>query len=131
MKSAGRVLVIDDEEGVRDMLEFALRGRGYEVATAPTGEEGILLSTKEAFEAVICDVKMPGLNGSETLKALKRRWPKTEVIMATGYATMTSAMECIDAGACQYIAKPFDIEELCALVSTAVRLSRSRQPRRR
>ena len=122
---AGRILVIDDEEGVRDMLRFALGGRGYEVAAAASGEEGLRLAEAAPFDAVICDIKMPGIDGESTLKIFKRRWPRTEVIMATGYATMTSAVQCIEAGACQYLAKPFDIEEMCALLSTAVKMSRS------
>src|ERR1700680_1307126 len=87
------VLVIDDERGLRDMLSFGLSDRGYRVVTAGGGKEGIQKAREENFDLVVCDIMMPDVDGVEVLKSIKKDQPLAEVIMATGYATLETAVE--------------------------------------
>jgi len=119
MEEKIKVLVIDDERGIRDMLSYALGKEGYIVFTAENGEIGIEKVKKEDIDVVITDIKMPGLDGVTVLGKIKEIKPNTEVIVATGYASMETAIESLRKGAYDYINKPFNINELSALVSKA------------
>src|SRR5690242_11051103 len=92
------VLVIDDEAGLRDMLVFGLTDRGYRVVSAASGEEGLEKAKHENFDLVVSDIMMPGIGGVEVLKGIKEIQPNTEVIMATGYATLETAVESMKQG---------------------------------
>lgn len=116
METKAKILVIDDEQGIRDMLSFELGQQGYEITTAPNGEEGIERVKKKKFDLVILDLKMPKLSGTETLKEIKKIDPAIEAIVATGYGTVETAVECMKMGAYDYIAKPFNINELSILI---------------
>src|ERR1041384_4488893 len=85
------VLVIDDESGLRDMLAYALPELGFSVAAAASGEEALKLARARDFDLAVCDLMMPGLSGVETLRQLKVLRPATEVVMATGFATLETA----------------------------------------
>src|SRR5437763_1410623 len=91
--SSHRVLVIDDEAGLRDMLIFGLTDRGYHVVPAASGEEGVEKAHHEKFDLVVCDIMMPGKSGVDVLKDIKAIQPEVEVVMATGYATLETAVE--------------------------------------
>lgn len=82
---AGKILVVDDEEPVRDMLKDLLRKQSYQVYTVATGEEALVAIDKNGFEAVLLDVKLGGMSGLETLKKIKEKNPATIVIMITGF----------------------------------------------
>jgi DNA-binding NtrC family response regulator/signal transduction histidine kinase len=115
-----RILVIDDEQGVRNLLSYELNMHGYEVVTAQNGLEGVEKIKKEKFDLVISDIKMPKLDGVETLKKIKKIDPCIEVIMATGFGTVETAVESMKAGAYDYISKPFNLEEVSLLIEKAL-----------
>jgi DNA-binding NtrC family response regulator len=116
----GRLLVIDDEEDVREMLEFILSAEGFDVATVDGGLAAIELARVRSFDLAITDMRMPGMNGIETLVALKQRDPSMEVVVVTGYASEQTAAECIRLGAYGYLRKPFEIAELRPLIDGAL-----------
>ncbi|RLF33988.1 MAG: hypothetical protein DRN07_01110, partial [Thermoplasmata archaeon] len=105
-----KILFVDDEEGIVDAAKTALEVYGYEVKTAYSGPE--CLKKLEGVDLVILDIKMPGMDGIETLKEIKKRKPQLPVVMITAYATVDTAIEAMKQGATDYIRKPFDIEEL-------------------
>jgi DNA-binding NtrC family response regulator len=118
--SRGRVLVIDDEDDVREMLELVLTGDGFDVVTADGGLAAVELAKRRRFDLTISDLKMPGMDGIETLTALKRIDASMEVIIVTGYASEETAVECLERGAYGYLRKPFELDELRALVDRAL-----------
>ncbi|MEZ6186249.1 MAG: sigma-54 dependent transcriptional regulator [Planctomycetota bacterium] len=114
------VLLIDDDPGIRKLLTRELKRRGLEADTAANGEEGLALLDRRDPDVVVCDVRMPDLNGLEVLRRIKEREPDTtEVIMLTGHGTIDSAIEAIKAGAYHYLTKPVKVAELAALIKNA------------
>ncbi len=114
-----KVLLVDDEKRFLDSMTKLLIRRKQYVMTAESGPEALAQMEKESFDVVICDVKMPEMNGIEVLQEIKRRFPDTEVIMLTGHATMESCLEGIRFGAFDYLMKPTDIEILMAKLEAA------------
>src|SRR5258706_3551192 len=117
---AQRVLVIDDESGLRDMLVFGLTDRGYHVVPAESGEEGIEKARHDIFDLMVCDIMMPGKSGVEVLKEIKAIQPDMEAIMATGYATLETAFASMKQGAFDYIPKPYGLDQLCSIFEKAL-----------
>lgn len=113
------VLVIDDEQGIRDMLSYVLSKEGYKVFTAENGKVGIEKVMQEDIDIVISDIKMPGIDGVSVLGKIKEIKPEIEVIMATGYASLETAIESLRKGAFDYIHKPFNIDELTTIIAKA------------
>ncbi len=116
------VLVVDDEAAFVDALARRLGRRGLKVATATGGQEALDLLEEggaTATDVVILDVKMPGMDGLETLRRIKERHPMVEVIMLTGHATVESAIEGMKRGAFDYLMKPCDMEILVAKLNQA------------
>lgn len=107
-----KVMLVDDEKRFLESLAKRLRKRKQYVITAESGPEALEQMERESIDVVICDVKMPGMTGIETLREMKRRFPDTEVIMLTGYATIESGLEGIRLGAFDYLMKPTDVEIL-------------------
>jgi DNA-binding NtrC family response regulator len=107
-----KIMLVDDEERFLETTKKLLERRGYQVATALSGSEALDKLQKENIQVVILDVKMPGMDGMATLKAIKNRHPLVEVIMLTGHATVESAVEGLKSGAADYLMKPTDIEAL-------------------
>src|SRR5437879_9177653 len=103
--AAQRVLVVDDQAGLRDMLVFGLTDRGYHVVPASSGEEGVEKAQHEIFDLMVCDIMMPGKDGFTVLKEIKIIQPDIEVVMATGYATLETAVESMNQGDFDYIPK--------------------------
>ena len=114
-----RVLLVDDEQQFLDQLSERLRIRNYEVTACLSGEEALEIVNKYNFDVVVLDVAMPGLDGTETLREIKRLKPLTEVIMLTGHATVESAIEGMKLGAYDYLLKPAKTEDLLAKVDSA------------
>ena len=112
------LIVVDDEEGVRRSLRKVLNNDGYNVLLAENGEQAIniVVNNGRSIETVISDYKMPGLDGLETLTAIGRLNPEITRIMLTGYATMESAIEAVNAGIDGFLTKPFENNELKAKV---------------
>lgn len=120
------VLVIDDEPDMREMLAFSLPPSEFEVVTASGGREAVELLGTRRFDVAITDLKMPGMNGVETVAALRHMDPDMEVIVATGYASLETALACMKNGAYDYIRKPYEIAELRHLILRAVEKRRLR-----
>jgi DNA-binding NtrC family response regulator len=114
------ILVVDDDKNQRNMLAFALRDRGYEVAAVESGAQALELAKGKVFAAAVCDIMMPGINGVDTLQRLKALQPRLAVIMATAYATNALASASMKNGAFGYIAKPYELKELFAILERAV-----------
>jgi DNA-binding NtrC family response regulator len=106
------VLIVDDEDDFRETLVKRLKKRRLHVSGAESGEKALELMARETFDVVILDVKMPGLDGIETLREMKKKTPLTEVILLTGHASMESGIEGMKLGAFDYIMKPVNIDEL-------------------
>ena len=117
---AGTILVVDDEEIMRDILETLLKREGYDVRLASSGEEGLELARSTPFDAVILDIMMPGLNGIETLDELKRIDEDLAVLIITAYASVESAIAAMKNGAFDYITKPFKNDEVLVVVRNAM-----------
>ena len=101
-----KLLLIDDEEGIRKVLSISLKSDGYDVATAANGQQGIDLFQKEFFPIVLTDIKMPGMDGIEVLRRIKEINPEVEVIVITGHGDMESAIQSLHLGASDFITKP-------------------------
>jgi DNA-binding NtrC family response regulator len=121
------ILVIDDDKNQRNMLMFSLRDQGYAVTAVESGEAALAAAQAAPFDVAICDVMMPGFDGVETLKALKARFPRLAVVMATGYATPKTALASMKLGAFNYIAKPYELKDLLAVLEKAVARGRQDQ----
>ncbi len=115
-----KILVIDDEQSMRDFLAIMLKKEGHEVITAENGVDALKAVQSEIFDLVITDVKMPGLDGIGLLKAIKEVSSDTIVIMITAFATAETAVEAMKLGAYDYIMKPFKIDEIKLIIQKAL-----------
>ncbi|MBW1707559.1 MAG: response regulator [Deltaproteobacteria bacterium] len=107
-----KMMLVDDEERFLSTTQKLLSKKGYDVITASTGAEALEKLRLNSIHVVILDVKMPGMDGIETLKAIKRTYPLVEVIMLTGHATVESAVDGLHSGATDYLMKPTDVKDL-------------------
>ena len=123
MKTRGSVLIVDDEPGLREMLAYELSQEGFEVEAAENGMAAVERLRKRKFDLAITDLKMPGMDGVATLDALRKIDPDIEVIVATGYATVETAVASLKLGAYDYIQKPYDLNDLKALIGRAMEKS--------
>lgn len=114
------LLIIDDEERLRNLLARILQLEGYEVLIAPTGREGLKKLQQEAIPVVISDVKLPDINGIELTTQIKTHWPATEIIVLTAFGTINDGVRAIKSGAFDYITKGDDNEKIIPLVSKAM-----------
>ena len=110
------VLVIDDQPGIRFLLDEVLRESGYEVATAANGYEGVEKAGVLHPGLILLDMKMPGMDGIETLWELKQRGQGDNVIIMTAYGENEIVNQALEIGASAYLIKPFDIRAFCRLV---------------
>lgn len=111
-----KILIVDDNESLCENLKDILEFKGYEVVGVYNGYQAIETIKKHCFEIVLMDIKMPGLNGLETLRILQDLAPKTIVIMLTAYADDLIYKEKLKTANFQILQKPIDIEKLCALL---------------
>ncbi len=119
--SPARILVVDDEEGMREFLGILLQKEGYRVQTAQSGQEALVRLGKERFDLVITDLKMPKMSGIELLNRIKEKDPDVGVVLITAYASTETAVDAMKGGAFDYIAKPFDVEEMKEVVRGALK----------
>ncbi|HWO01567.1 MAG TPA: sigma-54 dependent transcriptional regulator [Blastocatellia bacterium] len=115
-----KVLIIDDDLSMLELAEFHLQAQGYETARSQTGEEGLKLVEGSHFDVVLTDLQLPDLDGIEVVKGLKELSPDTEIIMISGYASVSKAVEATKAGAFYFVEKPVAFEELMILIEKAV-----------
>ncbi|AQV00929.2 response regulator [Desulfococcus multivorans] len=106
------MMLVDDEERFLTTTQKLLNKKGYDVQIASSGQEALEILERKIIHVVILDVKMPGMDGIETLKQIKSRFPLVEVIMLTGHATVESAVDGLKSGATDYLMKPTGLEEL-------------------
>jgi two-component system KDP operon response regulator KdpE len=118
--SAGRILVVDDEPQIRRIMRTALTGAGYEVDDAKTGDEALAKVREFRPELVLLDINMPGMSGLEACRAL-RVDPNVAIIMLTVHNTEAAKVEALDAGADDFVTKPFSTPELLARIRAALR----------
>ena len=107
-----RILVVDDERSMRELLAIVLRREGYEVLLAENGRLAIETLEREPVDLLISDIKMPDLTGVDVLRAAKRIDPDILAIMITAFASTETAVEAMRLGACDYLSKPFDVDVL-------------------
>lgn len=116
MSETKRILVVDDLENTRELLERNLSAEGYEVVTAPGGTEAIGILETTPVDLVITDYKMPTLNGIDMIRHIRENHKDTEVMMITGYPSIANSVKAIKNGASEYLPKPFTVDELFAAV---------------
>lgn len=123
-----KILLVDDEVPFLETMVKRLTKRSLDVSTAYSGSEALdKLGRQQDTEVVILDVKMPGMDGIETLREIKRRHPLVEVIMLTGHATVESAIEGMRLGAFDYLMKPCEVDTLLAKVGQAAARKRAHE----
>ena len=115
-----RILVVDDELFVRELLLEFLSSQGYEVSLADSGEKAVELMQIEPANVVLVDLKMPGMDGIQTLKEIKKTTPDALGIIMTGYPTIESSIEALRQGAHDYVIKPFKLNDLKSSVEKAL-----------
>lgn len=118
--SQATILVIDDQPGIRRLLTEVLQDEGYNVLTAANGYEGIQVALEANPKVILMDMKMPGMDGIEALKELKRQGRGEQVIMMTAYGELDMVNEAREAGMRDYITKPFDIMSLCQVIEASI-----------
>ena len=116
----GKILVVDDEEGVRAMLGLVLRREGYEVVEAADGETAVELAVQEQPDAVMMDIRMPKMDGMAAFRAMRQQQVNAVVILMTAFAAVDTAVEAMKSGIYDYLIKPFNIDEVKILLHRAV-----------
>lgn len=114
-----KVLLVDDEEEFTETLAERMRTRGMEVSTTNSGANALQLVDAEDYDVVVLDLKMPGIDGLEALKRIKRRRPDIQVVLLTGHATVEKGVEAIKQGALEFLEKPVDLASLTAAIHKA------------
>lgn len=126
MTRPGPILVVDDEEEVREALRAALEQGGYDVAVACDAQTALDLMADRTFPVVVTDVQMPGLSGLDFLSEIRARFPETLGVVITGYASTETAVEALKRGAYDFIQKPFRIAQMEATLDRALEHARTR-----
>jgi len=116
MSENARILVIDDDEGIRKVLAAALEKEGYVVDTAKDGKEAIEKSKTSFYNLALVDIRLPDMEGTKLLTALKETVPKMVKIIVTGYPSLQNAIEAVNKGADGYIVKPIKMDEFLSTV---------------
>ncbi len=116
-----KILVVDDEESIREFLEIMLKKEGYEISLAEDGQKAKDLLTKKSFDMIISDLQMPNVTGIELLKHVKESYPDTVFMMITAFGTTETAVDAMKMGAYDYLTKPFKIDEVKLNIQNALR----------
>ncbi len=119
MSCALSILILDDEPLVGDRLKPALEKRGHQVETFTDPEEALQRLESREFDIVLTDIRMENIDGIQVLDTVMERWPRTKVLMITGYATMQLARKAMAKGAFDFIAKPFKVADIQEMVEKA------------
>jgi DNA-binding NtrC family response regulator len=119
-----RILVVDDEEGIRKSLKAVLEGEGFSVDTAENGQEGIAKSKAASYNLALVDIRLPDVDGVELLTSMSQTTPKMIRIIVTGYPSLDNAIDAVNRGADGYIVKPFTMEQLLNTIKEHLRKQR-------
>ncbi len=111
-----KILVVDDEEGARELFNTILTDEGYHVTLAVSGEDALSHMKADAFDLVVTDIKMPGMDGLQLLQEIRKSGARSDVIMVTAYGEVESYLKAMSLGAAEYINKPIRIKELKRIV---------------
>ncbi len=125
MGPRGTILVVDDEVDILEMIEVGLAGEGYDLLLARGGAHALDMFDADAVDLVICDIKMPGLDGISTITRLRQQAPALPAIVLTGYLSPDTIEQCSELGGVQMIRKPFAFSELSSLVASSLKRGRS------
>ncbi len=117
--AAVRVLIVDDETEFSEILAQRMETRGFEVATADSGQAGLDIVTKTWYDAIVLDLAMPGMDGIETLKRMLEINPDLQIILLTGQATIDKGVEAVKLGAVDFLEKPADLDKLVGKIKEA------------
>ena len=124
MENKPAVLIVDDDEGTCRTLNLLLQWKGYQPATAGTGEAALALAGERFFNVALVDIRLPDMTGTDLLAQLKKLHPDLEVLLITGYATLDSAMQAVAEGAYHYLTKPLNVDVLLAAIREALEKQR-------
>ena len=127
MATLPKILLVDDEERFRTNLAKMLAVQGFEVNTKDSGQGALEELARQPYDVILLDMRMPAMDGLETLAAIKEAYPDTEVIILTGHASVDAAAEIIRLGAFEFLLKPCPIEEVVAKIETAFERKMARQ----
>jgi len=114
-----KILLVDDEKDFLEVMSERIEARGMEVTTAESAATALDQVESGGFDAIILDLMMPGMDGLETLKAIKKKNPDLQVILLTGHATIEKGIEAMKLGAMDFIEKPADLDKLTAIIKKA------------
>jgi len=128
---AERILVVDDEPGVRSALEAILADEGFDVTSVETGEDGLDALDRESFDALLLDVWLPGIDGLDTLRRLRERNHDVEVVMISGHGTIDTAVRATKFGAFDFVEKPLSLDRTLLVLRNALRQRRLQRSNRR
>jgi len=115
-----RILIVDDDSSIRNMLGIVLSKAGFDIVTAEDGKSALVTLKRESFDLIISDIKMPGISGIDLLKKVKTYNPEIPVIMITAHASTDDAVDAMKLGAEDYITKPFNIDELKLIIERSI-----------
>ena len=127
--SSGHILVVDDERNIRSTLEMVLSNAGYRVKTAADGNEDESILATSEFDAILLDVRLPGRTGVQLLTQWKTLWPNTYIILMSGEATISEALEGVKQGAFDFLEKPILSARLLSSLSHALERQRTKRSR--
>jgi two-component system KDP operon response regulator KdpE len=122
---SGLILIVDDEMSIRRALHTTLRNLGFRTVEAARGEEALSLVNSNPFDAILLDINMPGMNGVDTCRSIRRLFPRVPILMLTVRDSEDDKVEALDAGADDYITKPFQLRELTARIRAAMRWAKA------
>ncbi|MBR0531298.1 MAG: response regulator, partial [Bacteroidales bacterium] len=114
-----KILIVDDERAIRNSLGEILTDEGYEVDTAEDGPSALAKVDKERFDVIFCDIKMPGMDGTEVLEKLVADGIDSAIVMISGHGDIDTAVECIKKGAFDFIQKPLDLNRILITIKNA------------
>lgn len=123
MPQKNRILVVDDEDMLRNVIVQQLTGEGYAVGDAADGQEAIDILSKTDYDLILLDLKMPRVDGFEVLRFVKSTKPQTKVVVLTGFADLKNAIESKKLGAEDFISKPYDLVDLLTTVERVLSIT--------
>lgn len=121
------ILVMEDEATVAKGLEMVLSEEGYRVALAATGHEAIDTFVQKEFDLLVADLRLPDMNGMDVIKMVKEKWPRTEVVVITGYSSVNSVVTSMQLGAYDYLPKPFTEEQIKESIRCALKVKAEKE----